>query len=51
MITLGADYKLGDQTTAYGLVSASDSDFDPVGTINDVDESGTAFSVGMVHKF
>lgn len=51
VVTLGADYKLGDQTTAYGLVSASDSDFDPVGTINDVDESGTAFSVGMVHKF
>lgn len=51
VITLGADYKLGDQTTAYGLVSASDSDFDPVGSINDVDESGAAFSVGMVHKF
>lgn len=51
VITLGADFKLGDQTTAYGLVSASDTEFDPVGTANDVDESGTAFSVGMVHKF
>ena len=51
VVTLGADYKLGDQTTAYGLVSASDSEFDPVGTANDLDESGTAFSVGMVHKF
>ncbi len=50
-LTLGADYKLGDFTTAYGLVSASDTDFDPAGTINDVDESGMAFSVGMIHKF
>ncbi len=51
VLTLGADYKLGSQTTAYGLLSASNTDFDPVGSVNDVDESGTAFSVGMVHKF
>ena len=51
VVTVGADYKLGDQTTAYGLVSASDTEFDPFGTVDDVDESGTAFSVGMVHKF
>ncbi|MQX53388.1 porin [Alcanivorax sediminis] len=51
VVTLGMDYKLGDQTTAYGLLSASDTDFDPDGTANDFDESGNAFSVGMVHKF
>lgn len=50
-LTVGADYKLGDFTTAYGLVSASDTDYDPAGTLNDVDESGLAFSVGMIHKF
>ena len=51
VLTFGADYKLGDQTSAFGLVSASDTDFDPAGTVSDVNESGTAFSVGMVHKF
>ncbi len=51
VVALGTDYKLGDQTTAFAVVSASDTEFDPAGTINDVDESGNAFSVGMVHKF
>ena len=51
VLAVGADYKLGDQTTAYGVVSASDTEYDPLGTVNDVDESGMAFSVGMVHKF
>lgn len=51
MLTVGADYTLGDQTTTYALVSASDTDFDPVGSTTDVDESGMAFSVGLIHKF
>lgn len=45
VLTFGADYKLGSQTTAYGLISGSDVE---LGT---EDESGNAFSVGMVHKF
>ncbi|MCG8393043.1 MAG: porin [Pseudomonadales bacterium] len=51
ILTFGADYKLGDQTTAYGLASVSETDYDPTGSLFDVDESGMAFSVGMIHKF
>lgn len=50
-LTVGADYMLGKQTTAYGLVSVSDTELDTGSPLTEIDESGTAFSVGMIHKF
>ena len=50
-LTVGADYQLGEQTIVYGLTSLADTDYNRAGSIGDVDESGMAFSVGMIHKF
>jgi predicted porin len=51
-LTFGADYKLGNQTIVYGLASISETDYDdPNGPLFDVDESGSAFSLGMIHTF
>ncbi|WP_193353576.1 porin [Alcanivorax hongdengensis] len=49
VLTLGADYQLAEQARAYALVSLSDTNFDD--TTVDVDETGNAFSVGMVYSF
>jgi len=50
ILTAGADYKLGQQTKVYGLVSASDATVTYPGGL-DGDDSGSLFSVGMEHKF
>ena len=51
ILTVGADYQMGEQTVLYGLTSLTDTDYNRAGSIGDVDESGMAFSVGMIHKF
>lgn len=50
-VTAGLDYQLGDFTTAYGLLSFSDVDYDPPLPLLGLDESGSALSVGLIHKF
>jgi predicted porin len=45
VVTAGADYALGKQTTMYGLLSVSDVD------VQGVDDSGNLISVGMIHSF
>ncbi|MBU74059.1 porin [Spongiibacter sp.] len=50
ILAAGADYKLGKQTTLYGLVSGSDVDYTYANGTGD-DDSGSLFSVGMEHKF
>lgn len=49
-ITLGTDYMLGKQTTAYALVSLSDVEIEPAPLVK-IDESGNAISLGLKHKF
>ncbi|WP_133490646.1 porin [Alcanivorax sp. 24] len=48
--TVGADYKLGAQTTAYTLLSVSDADVDDSAAGYD-DGKGGLVSVGLAHKF
>lgn len=49
-ITLGTDYMLGKQTTAYALVSLSDVEIEPAPLVK-IDESGNVISLGLKHKF
>src|SRR5690606_19716216 len=49
-ISLGTDYMLGKQTTAYALVSLSDVEIEPAPLVK-IDESGNVISLGLKHKF